>query len=114
MLFDGAELPGAYSSVAFLFAITLFMFSLHSSIDRPSRFTRSLSAGYAMAIVFNISFALLGYAIFGGAVSIIVVNSLPQTAIFSKVIQAVLGKGCWCWVSLLTNRQQLRTYSSPL
>lgn len=82
-------LPDAYAPVAFLFAVSLFMFPLHSSAARPRRFSRAMAAGYGMAFIFNILFGLLGYAIFGPTVQAIAINSLSPGAA-SKAIQILL------------------------
>jgi hypothetical protein len=69
-VFVASQLPDSFAPIAFLFAITLFMFPLHSSIDKPAHFTKSLIGGFTMAYLFNGTFGTLGYAIFGASVQV--------------------------------------------
>lgn len=88
--FDASKLPDSYGNIAFLFAVALFMFPLHSSIDRPSRFKVALVGGYSVAWIFNVSIGAIGYAIFGHSVQGIIVNSLTPGRVSSSVVQLIL------------------------
>ena len=93
LVFDIGSIPDAYGSIAFLFCVALFMFPVHSAIDKPRKFTAALVAGYSVAYLFNLVFSTLGFAVFGAAVQGVVVNSLgttPQTAAAAKAVQIVL------------------------
>jgi amino acid permease len=89
LLIDAAGFPDAFGPVAFLFCVALFMFPISSALDKPRNFNKAAGLGYAVSFVFNGAFATLGYAVFGGSVANIVVNSLVPSTI-SKVIQVIL------------------------
>ena len=89
LLINVAEFPNAYGSIAFLFCVALFMFPVHSAIDRPRSFNKALIAGYSVAYFFNLAFSSLVFAIFGSAVKGIIVQNLPFSRA-SQVTQIVL------------------------
>ena len=50
--FRPENLPGSFSNIAFLFAVALYLFPMHSSVQRPAQFQRPLLGAVRKFIVY--------------------------------------------------------------